>query len=97
MSNIGEVQDRKNISEGKDITMKVHAFDVEEHIAIEDVILEQKSEISDRCKQDPLENVEHIRNSKHNINYRQTNIIVNNNLLDYNKGKLKKETQGIYY
>ena len=38
----GEVQDDKNIREGKDITKKVNAFYVEEHMEIEDHIVEQK-------------------------------------------------------
>jgi hypothetical protein len=74
LSNLGEAQDNKNISEGKDKIMKVNAFDVEEHMEIEDHIVEQKSEISDSCQQDALEYLSHVRNAKH---AKPTNIIGN--------------------
>ena len=60
LSKFSDVEDDENTSEGKDKTMKFHVFDIQEHIAIEDVIVEQKS---DSCQQDALETQ---RNSKHN-------------------------------
>ena len=78
---LSKVQDNENISEGKDITMKAHVFNVKEPMAIEDVALNQRGAISDSCKEDALENMKHMRNSKQGTTNQPT--YIGN---DYDKG-----------